>query len=315
MLRVSPLLRPAVFLLCLPLLACGAEPAAAPPAPAAQPPQATAPARPPDAPLCPILHVSDGDTVALLLGGRRVKVRLIGIDTPERERDGQPAEPHGEEAALFMENLLLGESVWLEYEPAQPRLDVHGRTLAYLYRAPDGLFVNLEIARQGYGEAEPQFPSRYMTLFLDAQKKARQAEKGIWSPSLPAAAGRPLAPRAGPAPPAAPAEAAPPPVPAASGWSAEEAARHAGETGTVCGTVVDASWVRSTKGEPTFLNFGRPHPEESFTVLIWGDDRAAFGEPEKDYLGKRICVAGKVSLHKGRPEIVVGKPAQLQVQP
>jgi micrococcal nuclease len=52
--------------------------------------------------------------------------------------------------------------------------------LAYLYRAPDGLFVNLEIVRQGYGHAYTRFPFKYLNLFREYEKKAREAGRGLW---------------------------------------------------------------------------------------------------------------------------------------
>ena len=58
--------------------------------------------------------------------------------------------------------------------------DRHGRLLAYLYRAPDGLFVNLEIVRQGYGRTETRFPFQHMELFQHYERQAQEAEKGLW---------------------------------------------------------------------------------------------------------------------------------------
>ena len=55
----------------------------------------------------------------------------------------------GKEATAFTRNLLLGELVYLRFDG--DRTEKYGRLLAYLYRAPDGLFVNLEVVRQGYG--------------------------------------------------------------------------------------------------------------------------------------------------------------------
>ena len=55
-----------------------------------------------------------------------------------------------------------------------------GRLLAYLYRAPDGLFVNLEIVRQGYGHAYTFFPFKHMELFRHYGNRARTAEKGLY---------------------------------------------------------------------------------------------------------------------------------------
>ncbi|MDE0681648.1 MAG: hypothetical protein OXI63_01915 [Candidatus Poribacteria bacterium] len=52
--------------------------------------------------------------------------------------------------------------------------------LAYLYRAPDGLFVNLEIVRQGYGHAYTQFPFKHMELFRYYGNRARTSGKELY---------------------------------------------------------------------------------------------------------------------------------------
>lgn len=126
-----------------------------------------------------MVRVIDGDTVVLRLGGIETTVRLIGVDTPETVHPRQPVQAYGEEASRFLTNLLLGESVYVESKPGNT-LDRYGRTLAYLYRAPDGLFVNLEIVRQGYGHAYTKYPFERMELFRFYEHKAREAGRGLW---------------------------------------------------------------------------------------------------------------------------------------
>ena len=61
----------------------------------------------------------------------------------------------------------------------------------------------------------------------------------------------------------------------------EQAKDNVGKTASVCGVVASAKYSTTTKGEPTFLNLDKPFPNHIFTALIWRDDRAKFGEPEK----------------------------------
>ena len=131
----------------------------------------------------PVIRVVDGDTVVLSLDGVKTRVRLIGIDTPETVHPQKPVEHYGQEASTFLKNLLRGESVSVEYEPGAATTDQYGRTLAYLYRAPDGLFVNAEIVRQGYGHAYTRFPFKYMEEFREYERIAREAGKGLWGQS------------------------------------------------------------------------------------------------------------------------------------
>ena len=100
-------------------------------------------------------------------------VRLIGVDTPETVHPQKAVEAFGKEASAFTRNLLLGEEVYLRFDhktasvvgELTDKIDKYGRMLAYLYRVPDGLFVNLEIVRQGYGHAYTQFPFKHIELF------------------------------------------------------------------------------------------------------------------------------------------------------
>lgn len=93
---------------------------------------------------------------------------------------------------------------------------------------------------------------------------------------------------------------------------AADAGDHVGQLARVCGTVESASWAREIGGRPTFLNLGRPYPDQLFTVVIWGEDRARFdAPPERRWAGRRICVAGRITTHEGTPRIVVRRPEQI----
>jgi len=96
--------------------------------------------------------------------------------------------------------------------------------------------------------------------------------------------------------------------------SAAEAKNHVGEKAVVCGKVASAHYASKSRGNPTFINFDKPYPNEIFTLLIWGSDRSKFGNPELDYVDKRMCVTGKISDYKGIPEIVASEPSQIKVQ-
>ncbi len=65
------------------------------------------------------------------------------------------------------------------------------------------------------------------------------------------------------------------------------------------------------RGRPTFLNFERPYPDQSFTVVIWEEHRPDFDRPEARLRGREVCVAGRVREHEGTPQIEAVDPAQL----
>lgn len=96
--------------------------------------------------------------------------------------------------------------------------------------------------------------------------------------------------------------------------TASEAKAHIGSTATVCGKVVSPRYASSTRGQPTFLNFDKPYPDQTFTVVIWGSDRAKFGTPEVTYRDKTICVTGKIQEYRGGAEIIATDPAQIAVK-
>src|SRR5215472_18304538 len=93
-----------------------------------------------------------------------------------------------------------------------------------------------------------------------------------------------------------------------------EAKNHIGERATVCGQVVSTHYAARTKGSPTFLNLDEPYPRQIFTILIWGSDRAKFGDLESKYGNKKVCVMGLIKDYKGVPEVVVQQPDQIEIQ-
>lgn len=96
--------------------------------------------------------------------------------------------------------------------------------------------------------------------------------------------------------------------------TASQARDHIGEQAAVCGKVESTGFAENTRGKPTFLNLDKPYPQQIFTVVIWGEDRSKFGDPETTYRGRHVCVRGKITSFKGVPEIVATEPSQIKVQ-
>jgi hypothetical protein len=51
--------------------------------------------------------------------------------------------------------------------------------------------------------------------------------------------------------------------------------------------------------------------DEIFTILIWGSDRAKFGAPETKYKDAKVCVTGKITSYRGKPEVIATEPRQI----
>jgi micrococcal nuclease len=128
-----------------------------------------------------VVRVIDGDTVELRVGGHRERVRLIGVNTPETVDPRKPVQCYGPEAKAFTHDLLApGAAVHLERD-VEPR-DDYGRLLGYVYRADDGLFVNLELAWQGFAVPLTIQPNTaHATEFVAAAQAAERAGRGLWA--------------------------------------------------------------------------------------------------------------------------------------
>jgi micrococcal nuclease len=101
---------------------------------------------------------------------------------------------------------------------------------------------------------------------------------------------------------------------AANGIPAEQAKQHVGETNTVCGLVASARYMDSAKTKPTLLNFDRPFPDHTFSVMIPDASRGKFtGPPEMMFTGKTVCVTGAIIEFRGKPEIIVTDSTQIVV--
>lgn len=133
-----------------------------------------------DAGTAEVTRVVDGDTVRVTIGGAEERVRLIGIDTPETHGRGGLRECFGAEATRRMTELVPpGTRVRLVRDvEARDRYD---RLLAYVYRAADGLFVNLAMAREGFATTLTYPPNvAHAEELLAAVRAAREARRGLW---------------------------------------------------------------------------------------------------------------------------------------
>jgi DNA/RNA endonuclease YhcR with UshA esterase domain len=97
----------------------------------------------------------------------------------------------------------------------------------------------------------------------------------------------------------------------AANLTPEQASSHVGQVETVCGIVASAHYAERTRSQPTFLNLGQAYPNQVFTAVIFGSDRAKFGQPET-LQGKNVCVSGKIEVYRGKPEIILHDRGQLE---
>ncbi len=127
-----------------------------------------------------VLYIVDGDTIEVDIDDVQESVRLVGIDTPEKTGGYRPAECYGDEASARMKELIHpGDGVYLELD--QEARDRYGRLLAYVYRASDGMFLNLEMVAEGYAAAYRYEPNVFhASEFAEAQSYAQDLRIGLW---------------------------------------------------------------------------------------------------------------------------------------
>jgi micrococcal nuclease len=68
-----------------------------------------------------VTKVVDGDTIWVDHDGRRMKIRMIGLDTPESVDPRKPVQCFALEASAQAKTILGGQSVYLETDPSQIR--------------------------------------------------------------------------------------------------------------------------------------------------------------------------------------------------
>jgi micrococcal nuclease len=131
-----------------------------------------------------VLKVVDGDTVDIRDDVRgRLRIRLLGIDTPETKKPGYTVGCWGPEATEFAKSTLLGQRVAFITDPTQDMTDRYGRTLAYLDKG-DGWDYSIEAARAGAAHSYIYHghPAARADQIAVAEQEAKAAGRGLWGP-------------------------------------------------------------------------------------------------------------------------------------
>jgi micrococcal nuclease len=127
-----------------------------------------------------VVRVVDGDTFIADHAGREVRVRLIGVDTPETVKPDWPVECWGPQASQLTHRLLpVGAQVRAAYEPGGRR-DRYGRDLWDVW-LPDGRFLQAVLVRRGAAEAFAYRPQvAHATALARLETQARADGVGRW---------------------------------------------------------------------------------------------------------------------------------------
>ncbi len=124
-----------------------------------------------------LVRVVDGDTLII---PDDVRVRFIGIDTPETKDPRKPLQKFGPEASGKTKELLSeSKRICLLSDPDGDELDKYGRRLAYIF-TESGVDVNAELLRTGYAKGYFYFPFTRKEEFRCYAKKAKEEKVGMW---------------------------------------------------------------------------------------------------------------------------------------
>ncbi|TAJ99900.1 MAG: hypothetical protein EPO39_16300 [Candidatus Manganitrophaceae bacterium] len=115
-----------------------------------------------------VVKVSDGDTISVMHRGRAQKIRLHGIDTPEKRQ------AFGNRAKKFTSDLVFGRIVTVRVVD----MDRYGRIVGEVI-LPDGRSLNQELVRAGLAWWYRKY-SRDKSL-RELEEEARTARRGLWT--------------------------------------------------------------------------------------------------------------------------------------
>jgi len=260
-----------------------------------------------------VTKVIDGDTF-VIEGGH--SVRILSIDTDER---GYPCY---QEAKDRLEKLILNKKVKLEKEEEED-VDQYCRYLRHIFlpassadksssSADDnGENIGLKLVEEGLAVARFYSETKYQEEISEVEKNARENKIGCkwlsyvktsdnesayaeilddnnfhWEKLTFELTGMEIV-------------------------GACETKNYLGEEIIIQGKIASAY---CSKTNTVFLNFGSVYPKQCFVAVIFNSYKDKFVKnPEKYYADKTVRIKGKISEYKGKPQIILKNPEQIEI--
>ena len=95
----------------------------------------------------------------------------------------------------------------------------------------------------------------------------------------------------------------------------EDVSGHIGDSVEVCGVMAGGVYLSAAANTPTLLDMGQRFPKQQLSIVIWSDVRKQFAAaPETTLAGKMVCVKGRITMYRNKPQIVLQSAALLAVQ-
>lgn len=131
-----------------------------------------------------VVRIVDGDTIIININNEDVRVRLIGIDTPESvHSDNSKNTPEGKQSSDFMTELLSGQQVYIESDIVTT--DDYDRLLAYVYHGDTKVMINELLLSNGMANVMTVHPNnKYESTFVQLELEAMRSEIGHWSSEI-----------------------------------------------------------------------------------------------------------------------------------
>ena len=124
-----------------------------------------------------VVQVYDGDTIKVIEKGKEFTIRLVGIDAPEiSKKKHLPGQPFCLKAKEHLSTLVLNKVVNIKFYGK----DASGKSLGEIFA--EKVNINIEMIHAGLAEVYKGMPAKNLeiTTYRDAEKKAKEAVKGIW---------------------------------------------------------------------------------------------------------------------------------------
>lgn len=258
-----------------------------------------------------VSRVIDGDTFELSNG---IRVRLIGVDTPETVNPRKHVQWFGREASKKLKEWIEGKTVCLREDTDKTQnVDKYGRLLRYVWKytdeergldktkAVESFFVNAELIKQGYGFAYTRYPFQYLENFRKYARDARENNRGLWNRGKQEIWEREINKNKAFAKTCGKAETICP----------EDAINHIGKYKTVR-FFVEKSY---DSGKAIFLNSKNNFEDyDNFTAVIFETDKNNFPPQATDfYWGKTVDITGRIKEYKSRAEIILEYNSQIKI--
>ncbi|SFJ00856.1 Endonuclease YncB, thermonuclease family [Thermoflavimicrobium dichotomicum] len=119
-----------------------------------------------------VMHIIDGDTLEIELHGKRKRVRLLLVDTPELNKQNEKkSQPFAEKAKAFLQAQLAGQTLFFEQDEKEK--DDYDRLLLYAFKG-DQLIQEL-LLMNGYARIAPFPPNlKYYERLKAVEEKAKR---------------------------------------------------------------------------------------------------------------------------------------------